>query len=817
MTGPIRVLHVDDDRDFADMTATFLEREDERLRVEPATDAGSGLERLASDEFDCVVSDYEMPGRTGVEFLDVVRETHPELPFILFTGRGSEAVASEAISAGVTDYLQKDTGTEQYQLLAKRIVDAVEHRYAETNYREIFEKIPDGVVIQDPADGSFIDMNAQYARMFGYDREELLDAGFGAIHAGDPPYTLENARQRIRRVIDQGPRTFEWPGITKDGEQFWAEVHLTPTRLHGNERILAAVRDVSERRERKRRFEAILDNTYTFMGLLDPNGTVLEANATALNFGGLDRSAIAGKPLWETAWIGSNADARATVRNGVECARNGDLFRDEITIQGSDREAVIDFSIRPVTDVSGEVTLLVPEGRDITDRKAHQRRRNRIIDRVTDAIVEVDADWNVTLVNEQATALYGMDERSLLGRGFWDVFSGALGTRFEAEYRRVMEAREPRSFVEYYGGLGGWFDVQVYPNDDGGLSFYFRDVTDRREQSRELAVAEARYRTLAENVPNGAVFYFDDDLRYRIVSGNGFDPIETSSDDILDNTPAEVDPFSEDVAQFLRAAMEATLDGTEVTTELAYEGRRYELRSASVRDDDGDVAAGLFVTHDVTERRRRKRTLERKNERLEEFTSVVSHDLRTPLDAARGHLELAREGNDASLDRVADALDRSRRLIDDLLTLAREGERVGEREPVDLASVVETCWETIEDADATLSVDTERTILADRGGLRRLLENLLENATEHGGERISVGDLDEGFYVGDDGTGLPEGDCERIFDPGYSTAESGTGFGLRVVERVIDGHGWSIRATHGPEGGARFEITDVDGEGSPSR
>ena len=116
---------MDDDPGFSDLAAELLEREDEELAVETATSASEGLDRLADGGFDCVVTGYDMPGRDGIEFLEAVREEHPELPFVLFTGKGSEAVASETISAGVTDYLQKEAGTEQYAVLATRIRNVV--------------------------------------------------------------------------------------------------------------------------------------------------------------------------------------------------------------------------------------------------------------------------------------------------------------------------------------------------------------------------------------------------------------------------------------------------------------------------------------------------------------------------------------------------------------------------------------------------------------------------------------------------------------------------------------------------------------------
>lgn len=128
----IRVLHVEDDPSFADLTATFLEREGENLTVETAPNASQGLDRLAAEEFDCIVSDYDMPGQNGIEFLEAVRDRYPDLPFILFTGKGSEEVASDAISVGVSDYVQKKSGSECYSLLANRISNLVAQHHAES-------------------------------------------------------------------------------------------------------------------------------------------------------------------------------------------------------------------------------------------------------------------------------------------------------------------------------------------------------------------------------------------------------------------------------------------------------------------------------------------------------------------------------------------------------------------------------------------------------------------------------------------------------------------------------------------------------------
>jgi PAS domain S-box-containing protein len=213
--------------------------------------------------------------------------------------------------------------------------------------------------------------------------------------------------------------------------------------------------------------------------------------------------------------------------------------------------------------------------------------------------------------------------------------------------------------------------------------------------------------------------------------------------------------------------------------------------------------------------RERTASLEAQNERLEEFASVVSHDLRNPLTLLQAELEVAEEtGEPESFDRVRGAIDRMDALIDDLLSLARAGEDISSTEAVDVENAVVQCWGTVSTSDATVEMEELPSVQADPTRLRQLLENLFRNAVEHGpgdGEdaiTVTVGSLDDapGFFVADDGVGIPEDEREAIFESGYSTATDGTGFGLRIVEDVATAHGWEIAVTESEAGGARFEI-----------
>ena len=253
-------------------------------------------------------------------------------------------------------------------------------------------------------------------------------------------------------------------------------------------------------------------------------------------------------------------------------------------------------------------------------------------------------------------------------------------------------------------------------------------------------------------------------------------------------------------------------------TDVVYTGRDTDLEADVIRLTRRIATA-------ITSRRA-IRDAERREERLERFVEVVSHDLRNPLNVAQGRIDLAREScASADLETAADAIDRSLDLIADLLALAREGEAVSTTEAIDLSALAETCWSSVQTPTATLRVGVDQPIVGNPGRMKQLLENLFSNAIRHGGDDVvisvgpiepfytdtrSKGDGGAGFYVADDGVGIPPDARERVFDTGYTTASDGTGFGLNIAEEIATAHGWEIAVTASRSGGARFEITGVE-------
>jgi signal transduction histidine kinase len=316
------------------------------------------------------------------------------------------------------------------------------------------------------------------------------------------------------------------------------------------------------------------------------------------------------------------------------------------------------------------------------------------------------------------------------------------------------------------------------------------------------------------------------------------------------------DPFDAFVWETLErgrpAVVEDTTDHdrlgeTTIRSVIVYPLDEYGVFVAAAREPDafgsvdvalGEVLAmGIVAALDRSEQEHRLREqaeeLERKNERLEEFTSIVSHDLRNPLNVALGRVQYVRsQRDDEHLATAEQALERMEAIIEETLVLARQGHDVADRSPISLPEMATQCWQNVQTKDATLSTEFEGdyVVAADRERLAHVFENLFTNAVEHGsaspssrarrdaaqhagdGVTIRVGPLPDGagFYVEDDGTGIPPSDRETVFETGYTTADDGTGFGLSLVRDIVEAHGWTIAVTAGSEGGARFEIRDVD-------
>lgn len=257
----------------------------------------------------------------------------------------------------------------------------------------------------------------------------------------------------------------------------------------------------------------------------------------------------------------------------------------------------------------------------------------------------------------------------------------------------------------------------------------------------------------------------------------------------------------------LEEVSSAITDGRDLTIPVdASSGTRYRLERIDAPADagcDGYILAGPDGG--------------RCSEELDpdRIASVISHDLRNPLDVATAHLRAAREtGDEEHFNEIARSHDRIERIIQDVLTLARGEQAVNVTGAVEVGEVAADAWSTVDTDGASLKIHEDLPgIRADPDRLRRVFENLYRNSVEHAGRNgepidITVGPVDTGFFVADDGAGIPPDEQDRVFEPGYSAGgdASGTGLGLAIVERIATAHDWQLTLTESTTGGARFEF-----------
>jgi len=763
MSDSIAVLHVDDDPSFTELVATFLERRDKFHTVETERRASDGLERLSEADVDCVVSDLDMPGSSGIEFLEAVREEHDDLPFILFTGKGSEEVAADAISAGVTDYLQKGTDADTYLVLANRIENAVTQYRAEQRAADQARRL---TILRD-VNQALVDATA---------RAEI-ETRVCEIFAAAEPYRLA------------------WLGDL-DAE----EGRLVPRAGGG-----------------------IPDEALTAVGLPDGEGGECPASRAIRS-----RSIVVERGRSEPleAWDGPDLEDAYESLAAVPLVYHGReygvlaVFATQATAFGETERDMLD-------ELAGDIGQAI--------HAAETRRRldlhRTAVENVPEGVFILDEEATIELVNEPVAALLERAPEALEGVSFptfvtEGVFDEEVIEWYVESIRELLssesglEAARYETTVRPAGGDSRTVEIHLslrpFEDEFRGTVGLVRDVTDRKEREQTLQESEERYRRLVETAPVPIILYDAEGvISYANDAAVEFAAAESAEDVVGRSAVSFVHPEDRDLGA---DRVRQVLDEREPSepTELTFvdlEGTEKQAIATGVPDRLQSEPAAQVVLKEVTALKRREAELQQERDRLDEFVSVVSHDLRNPLTVAQGHHELAREDCDSEhLETIGDAHDRMEQLLEDLLALAREGAEVSRLDAVRLRAVVDRCWQFVGTDDARLAIETDQEILADESRLQQLLENLFKNAVEHGGEDVvvTVGDLDDGFYLADDGPGISADERDQVFEVGYTTAEAGTGFGLGIVDEIAGAHGWEIAVSESDDGGARFEITGVE-------
>ncbi|MFW5999959.1 MAG: PAS domain S-box protein, partial [Halorubrum sp.] len=823
---------------FADVAASLLESRDDRIEATPVESAAAALDALSASSYDCVVSDYEMPESDGIELLETVRERHGDVPFVLFTGEGSEAVASEAVSAGADEYLRKGGRSDQYSRLAGAVEEVVSRTRGERRVAEHLDRVSDAFCEVD-GDWRITHLNDRAVQMIDLDADELLGERIWDL---SPENADTDGEAALREAAETGdPVRFE-AHVDRLGADLVVNAYPTPDGL------ALYLRDVTEKRERERELRELSERLQLAVEGAEVGVWDWDVRTDEVQFDdrwaemlGHDTDEIDfDLSTWEDRVHPDDIEA---AWDAIEAhfAGETDLYQCDFRMRTKsgdwrwirDRGRVVERAD------DGEPLRAVGIHIDVTEEKERERkleRYRRIVDELPESVCVYDEEGRYELVNDHLADVYEVAPEELVGersRLIGQIVETGAGDPFEAlvdgDREELVGTTEfdlpgkPEAIVDY-----GLTRLVIDGEFDGVLGIS-RDVTDERRRQRRLERTTARLEALFERSPDMIDIHDEAgetvDANRAMTDALGYDREELVGMDVWE-VDTELDP-----AEGVRLWNELEMDETVrlETTFARADGSTFPVEVHVRRIDVQGEDRFLASSRDISERKAYERRIERENERLDEFASIVSHDLRNPLNVLSGYLRLAREtGTDDYFDRCERALDEMERLIEDVLALAKQGEAVGSFERVHLGDLAarysDDAFGTAggedpfggdddgeaETAPIEVGIEADGQILADPGRVRQLLGNLFRNAAEHGGERVVVGDLPDGFYVEDDGPGIAPDQRETVFESGYTTSETGTGFGLSIVQRIAEAHGWTVDVTEGERGGARFEFVNVD-------
>ncbi|MEF8883718.1 MAG: PAS domain S-box protein, partial [Haloarculaceae archaeon] len=657
--------------------------------------------------------------------------------------------------------------------------------------------------------------------------------------------------------------------IRSDGDvrhvRAWGEPVDTPH--HDDDVIRGVFQDITEREQRERNYrklaeeyEALLETSGDAIFLVDVDTTdgEPEFRFARLSPGyetqtGITTEQVRGKTPRDVFGDEQGAELESNYRRCVT-QREPISYREELPVEEDAR--FWETNLAPVI-VDGETVRVVGIARNVTEQVEREReleatnqRLESLIEAAPLPIMEIDTDGTVLLWNGGAEEMFGWSREEVIGE-FNPIVPDDQQTEFETHRQRALDGdrirgKEIQRETKDGERLDLLLSVAPLTDPDGEVSSVLAILENITEQKR----LETRLRSLQETAQQlsgaesseeigtiavdaaveilglditglweyndreealvpitetpAARELFGDSPRFSPGDGIAWDAFESGELQVYDDVQTENRVHNPD---------------TEIRSEVFVPLGEYGLMST------GSVSTQVFTESDIDlfrilgatveaalARASREEELQRQNERLDQFASVVAHDLRNPLSVAIGFLEIAEETGDAGhFERVESAHDRIERLIDDLLTLAGGETRIEDAEYIDLESITTEAWGYVDTDEATLRVTDEvPTVTGDGGRLTQLFENLFRNAVEHGGTDVTVTvgrlDGDGGFYVADDGTGIPPEKRDEVFDHGVTTNDEGTGFGLSIVADIAKAHRWTVSVTDGTDGGARFEF-----------
>lgn len=719
--------------------------------------------------------------------------------------------------------------------------------------RTIIDSLPDYINAKD-LEGHYILSNKSHMRYCGVARQEDI-IGKTADEAIDELVTTSHLED-VQMVMSSGRpiARAERMGTNADGEKVWLQVTKTPL-MDANGHMMGVVSiatDITRRKADEERIRAseerrrtVINSAPVFIFAVDENYDILFFEGQGSDELNIDN---VGQVLGQAIFQPNIEDSQLKVADAVARAFEGESVKTTVHLPPH----TFDIRYSPIVDENGSITRITGVATDITERvraeealRKSEARNRALLAALPDAMFVIDHDGKITDYHAADSTGEFAQKRQVVGSTvqdmqftphLMDLFWQTMETCLYTGERQTIEAALPPN----KNGTGGIFEGRFVKLNATEVLVMVRDVTAARNAQEELQRREAMYRTLARNLPDTAVMLFDHDLRYLITDGpalteHGFPAAMMEGSTLYDVVSPSAVAFLE---PYYRRALAGEQSRFEISTPDD-PPRIFAITTLPLKNDHGDIFAGMLVARDVTEDHRKTQELQqfaeelaRSNRALQEFAYVASHDLQEPLRKiqAFGDRLMSRAGCEADptardyLMRMTDAASRMQSLILDLLTFSRVTTQAQPFAPTDLNNVVRgviTDLELrIEQTGAQVHVGALPTIEAEQLQMRQLFQNLLSNALKYSRPDVpphvtimAETEDDDGepmavITVSDNGIGFDNQYAERIFGVFQRLhtrrAYEGTGMGLAICRKIVERHGGRITASGQPGHGATF-------------
>ncbi len=615
----MKVLFVDDESPLLEQAEIFLQRMDERLEVDSVGSAKEGLKMLDENEYDAVVSDYQMPEMDGLEFLEEVRRGRgSSIPFIIFTGKGREEVAMEALNLGADRYLQKGGDPKtQYGVLAQAIVQEVEYwhtreefRSSQKKYKDLAEMSLVGIyVIQDDR---FRYANPEFCNIMGYDREEIIGKKYLDLVAPEDRKIVREGVEE-RQEGEGEPTRYTFKALTKDGDKIEVEVHSVPSTFQGEPAVQGTLLDITESKKTLSRLKTLMENQEIGILFEDEDREILYVNQKFCDLFGLPGpDSVIGTSCTDALTRAKNlfSDPEDFVAGIENAIKNREPIKGEELELADGRTFLRDYV--PVRSDDRYIGHLW-QYRDITERKDRRRElrlKTRAMDRAHIGISITDATEPgnpLIYVNDGFEKITGYSEEEVLGRNPKFLQGEDTDPQTVEKVSRAVSEERPIS-VEILNyrkdGTPFWNSMHITPiaNDRGEVTHFFgfqRDVTRRKELENREEFLHSLLRHDVKNKTQVAEKYLDllSDMELPEEAGEYVEKTARAVDEaggIIEKVKKLSDISGEiDVGEIeLSSVIDDVLD--EYESELSERGINAEWTERSCRVFAGSLLKELF-------------------------------------------------------------------------------------------------------------------------------------------------------------------------------------------------------------------------------